>query len=112
MFIITLFTTQSTLAYTIILFSILLYLLKNNVNTVGYIKKIFIGILILIIVLLIMNELGAFQNIQEKLFSGLQTNASSRARNVLIPLEVFTDKIGLWQLIHLHLWELFLDYHT
>ncbi len=89
-FIITLFTTQSTLAYTIILFSILLYLLKNNVNTVGYIKKIFIGILILIIVLLIMNELGAFQNIQEKLFSGLQTNASSRARNVaqLIDLDI------------------------
>ena len=79
--IVTLFTTQSTLAYTVVLFAMLLFLLNRN-NGMNLYQKIVVGFLAITIILLAMDEMGIFQNIQEKLFTGLQTNASSRARNV------------------------------
>lgn len=90
-FIITLFTTQSTLAYTIILFAILLYLLKQS-NNMSFFQRIIVGIIMTSIVLMVMDEFGVFQNIEEKLFTGLQTNASSRARNIaqLIDLQIIS----------------------
>ena len=90
--IVALFTTQSTLAYTLILFALLLYMLKRN-DDMGLLQKLFLGIVAIVIILFAMNEFGVFQNIQEKLFSGLQTNASSRARNVaqLIDLKIISS---------------------
>ena len=90
-YIVALFTTQSTLAYTIILFAVLMYLVQRN-NNAGVFQKILIGILMTSIVLLVMDEFDVFQNIQEKLFTGIETNASSRARNIaqLIDLRVIS----------------------
>lgn len=88
LFIIALLTTQSTLAYTIILFAILMSLTMHT-DKGGFLQKMVIGILPTFIVLIIMNEFGIFQNIQEKLFSGIQTNASSRARNVAQMIDLF-----------------------
>ncbi len=79
--VITLFTTQSTLAYTIILFTVIFFLLYKN-RTLNTYQRFLIGCISIIIVLLIMNELDIFKNIEEKLFTGLNTNASSKARNV------------------------------
>ena len=90
-YIVALFTTQSTLAYTIILFAVLMYLVQRN-NNAGVFQKVLIGILMTSIVLLVMDEFDVFQNIQEKLFTGIETNASSRARNIaqLIDLHVIS----------------------
>lgn len=90
-YIVALFTTQSTLAYTIILFTVFMYLVRRN-NSTSLFQKVLIGILMTGIVLLAMDEFGVFQNIQEKLFTGLQTNESSRARNIaqLIDLRVIS----------------------
>lgn len=88
LFIIALLTTQSTLAYTIILFAILMSLTMHT-DKGGFLQKMVIGILPTFIVLIIMNEFGIFQNIQEKLFTGIQTNASSRARNVAQMIDLF-----------------------
>ena len=91
-FVVALFTTKSTLAYTLILFTLLLFLLWRN-SEMGVIQKILLGIIAVTIVLLAMNEFGVFQNIQEKLITGLQTNASSKARNVaqLIDIRIIFD---------------------
>ena len=90
-YIVALFTTQSTLAYTIILFAVLMYLVQRN-NNASVFQKVLIGILMTSIVLLVMDEFDVFQNIQEKLFTGIETNASSRARNIaqLIDLSVIS----------------------
>ena len=88
LFVIALLTTQSTLAYTIILFAILMSLTMHT-DKGGFLQKMVIGILPTFIVLIIMNEFGIFQNIQEKLFTGIQTNASSRARNVAQMIDLF-----------------------
>lgn len=88
LFVIALFTTQSTLAYTIVLFAVLMSLTMHT-DKGGFLQKMFIGILSTFIVLIIMKEFGIFQNIQEKLFTGLQTNASSRARNVAQMIDLF-----------------------
>lgn len=81
LFILALFTTRSTLAYTLILLALLLYFLAYRNNGL-MINKIIIGIISIVIILHFLNEFGAFQSIQEKLFLGLKTNASSRARNI------------------------------
>ena len=136
MYIVALFTTQSTLAYTIILFAVLMYLVQRN-NNASVFQKVLIGILMTSIVLLVMDEFDVFQNIQEKLFTGIETNASSRARNIaqLIDLSVISKspiigvgfneyfnqvrvigtlfgQIGQWQQIHLLLWVQFLVFRT
>jgi len=66
-------------------------LVQRN-NNASVFQKVLIGILMTSIVLLVMDEFDVFQNIQEKLFTGIETNASSRARNIaqLIDLSVIS----------------------
>lgn len=85
--IVTLFTTQSTLAYTVILFALLLFLLNRN-NEMNFCLKIIASFILIAIILMVMNEMGIFENIQEKLFTGIQTNASSKARNVAQMIDI------------------------
>lgn len=73
-------TTYSTLAYILMLFALLMFVMKKKKNNM--VSRTAISIIIVLIILLIMNELGVYQNIQDKLFEGLNTNTSSKARNI------------------------------
>ncbi|ELC8413677.1 hypothetical protein QTH34_09820 [Clostridium perfringens] len=76
-----LITTKSTLGYTVILFAILMYYLQIS-GKKGVVYKVIVGILIGIILMEIMIDIGAFENIQNKLFSGFNNDPSTRARSI------------------------------
>ncbi len=79
-YLIAMLTTYSTLAYTLILFTLLLLIIQKKEKKIIF--KTLISIIVVAIILIVMNKLGAYQNIQEKLFVGLNTNSSSKARNI------------------------------
>ena len=80
-YILSLITTGSTLAYTLILLSVLIYMLKINKGR-SKIWKVLFGLASAVAIVFILNDIGAFQNLNDKLFMGLQTNASSRGRYI------------------------------
>lgn len=80
-YVLSLITTGSTLAYTLILLSILIFMLTTNRDR-SKIWKILFGLALTITIVLILNDIGAFQNLNDKLFFGLKTNASSRGRYI------------------------------
>lgn len=80
-YIIALLTTKSTLAYTVILLIILVRFLEIP-SEKKYIRKMVLGALTFMFLIQVMLYVGAFDNIQNKIFIGFNSNASTRARNI------------------------------
>ena len=80
-YILSLITTGSTLAYTLILLTMLIYMLQSNKGG-SKLWRVLIGVVGLITIVFILEDIGALQNINDKLFQGLETNASSRGRYI------------------------------
>ena len=89
---IALITTGSTLGYTLLFITILIYIL-NTKSMKSFGLKLLVTLLGGFASFSALMELGIFSNLQQKLFSGLNSDPSSKVRNIgqLMDLNIFVS---------------------